>query len=100
MSKAAKTRAADQRKKLKRSKKLAQQALYEGFKSRGANQKKKGGSGGNIRSLRTTKHSIGFCGNFGCEKCFPDLAAPRMNDSNDPRVRFRTIDELKSDPLR
>jgi hypothetical protein len=99
MSKASKTRASDKRSKEKRNRKLQQQALYEGFKARGINSIKKGTRNSAGTVLRTKRHSVGNCGNYGCERDFPELARPRLNDSNDPRVRFRTHAQQKKDGL-
>lgn len=95
MGKAAKTRRSEQRKSAKRAAKSQQQAKYDAFVKSGSNKKKKGGGAGN-GSISTTKHLVA-CGNHGCERqsCNPGLARPRMNDSNDPRVRFRTISDMK-----
>jgi hypothetical protein len=97
MGKAAKTRRSEQRKKEKRSRKLQQQALYEGYRARGTNQKDKRKSNRGVAGgVKTTRHAVA-CGNHGCSRatCHPELAAPKMNDSNDPRVRFKTTEDLR-----
>lgn len=96
MSKAAKTRAVEFRKKAKRSEKERQRALYESYKKAGSNRKSKIKKKGGRKTIRATRHAITKCGNVGCGRpsCFPHLAHQRMNDSNDPRVRFRTLDQI------
>jgi hypothetical protein len=96
MGKAAKTRRSEQRKGQKRAAKAQKQALYQSYQKSGSNKKKKGNSAGN-GGVSTSKHVIAFCGNHGCGNCMPHLAAPKMNDSNDPRVRFRTIADMKKE---
>lgn len=95
MGKAAKTRRAEQRSKEKRTRKARQQALYESYKAAGSNKKSKRNTLSARRNggILTTKHSVVNCGNVGCCRCYPDLSAPRMNNSNDSRVRFKTHDQ-------
>lgn len=92
MGKAAKTRRSEARKGVKRARKAAEQARYESYKKAGSNRKKKRetAAGG----VAKAKHAMTFCGNQGCQRCHPSLALQRMNDSNDPRVRFRTLKEV------
>ncbi len=101
MSKASKTAASARRAGLKRAHKAQQKALYEGFKARGANTKKKGSRNSAGTGLRTKRHMIGNCGNVGCSRqsCYPHLAKQKMNNSNDPRVRFRTTEQQRTDGL-
>jgi hypothetical protein len=101
MSKSSKTAASNKRASLKRSQKAQQKALYEGFKARGANTKKKGSRNAAGTTTRTKRHLIGNCGNVGCSRasCYPQLAKQKMNDSNDPRVRFRTTEQQRKDGL-
>jgi hypothetical protein len=94
MGKAAKTRAAEFRKKAKRSEKERQRALYESYKKAGSNRKSKIKKKGGRKTVKATRHAATKCGNVGCNACFPHLAHQRMNDSNDPRVRFCTLDQI------
>lgn len=94
MGKAAKTRAAEQRKKMKRSRKEQQRALYESYKKAGTNKKSKRSLASAKRTVKVNKHAIANCGNVGCSRCFPRLALQKMNDSEDRRVRFRTINQV------
>lgn len=81
MGKAAKTRRSEQRKRQKRSRKDQQQAVYESYKKAGTNKKSKRNAQNAkaARGVSTSKHLVSNCGNVGCERCFPDLSAPRMN---------------------
>lgn len=79
----ARTRRADFRKKQKRAKKEQQRALYASYRDSGANKKSKRGA---IKAKRTVKcvtkrHAASACGNVGCSRCFPSLAAPKMNQA-------------------
>lgn len=94
MGKAAKTRRSEQRKSQKRALRTQTQALYESMRKSGSNKKNKSGTAGNS-GASSAKHTMNFCGNQGCARCFSFLAAPKMNDSNDRRVRFRTIEDMK-----
>lgn len=100
MSKKSKTRRAEFRKKIKASRKAQARAQYEAWKRDGSNKKSKRNTLASKRGrqVKTKRHLGGNCGNVGCsrESCFPDLAAPKMNDSNDPRVRFRTLSDIKA----
>src|SRR5271154_4416549 len=79
MGKAAKTRRSEQRKAQKRARKAATQAVYESYKKSGSNKKSKRNTAANRAGVSTSKHIVANCGNQGCERCYPDLAMPRMN---------------------
>jgi hypothetical protein len=91
----AKARKADHRKKQKQMRKAAERATYASRALAGSNSKR-----GKLKAKRATKfrpvrHVATSCGNPGCSRagCSPDLAAPKFNDSNDPRVRFKTAEQ-------
>lgn len=77
MSKASKTRRSVERAKQKRSRKIAQQALYESYKAQGINtkSKRKSLSDKRKRQVRNVRHATGPCNNVGCLKCQPHLNA-------------------------
>ena len=79
MSKKAKTKAQDRRRKEKRARKEAMQKLYASWARDGRNRK----SARNVRksktfcrSARNFDHPNGPCGNLGCLKCFPQINLP------------------------
>lgn len=78
MGKASRARKADFRKKQKRQRKEAQNALYESYKKSGTNQKSKRNklNTKRARNLKTASHSAGRCGNHGCSKCGNDVIKP------------------------
>jgi len=77
MSKKSKAKAKVKRLMAKRARKTAKQAQYEAYKKAGQNNKskrfvKKSGT----RKIRNKNHAISFCGNIGCERCFPEYNNP------------------------
>ena len=73
MSKKSKSEAKLRRRAKKRARKAAEQALYEQRKREGINKKSKRSklNAKRRRRVRLTRHSLGPCGNVGCEKCHP-----------------------------
>ncbi len=72
MSKKSKIHAREARRKEKRSKKAAQQALYENWRDQGKNSKSKRSIlAGQRNKKSSTKHMhlIANCGNIGCKRC-------------------------------
>ena len=99
MGKAAKSARSEERKRQKRAEKARKQALYMSYAAAGKSKRKT--SGRRLNGIKTKRHEVSNCGNNGCSRitCFPHLAAPKMNDSSDPRVRFRTTSQQKADGL-
>lgn len=91
MSKKSKIHAREERRKLKRSKKAAQQALYEGWRDSGKNTKSKRSILNNQRNKKsTTKHMhlVAFCGNPGCKRCASQiLTGPKIDFFDMARLR-------------
>ena len=89
MGKAAKARKADFRKRQKQMRKAAERAKYASWAKAGTNSKRNKLKRQRKAAVRTIRHAVANCGNVGCSRqsCFPDLAAPKMNDMSDPRVR-------------
>ena len=84
MSKSSKSAAKPKRRSLKRSRKLAQQALYTSWATAGQNGSKRSklkNKSNAKRTLSTTKHVDGPCGNCGCRTCnnvYYTLLTPRL----------------------
>lgn len=87
------------RQKMKKARKETEKARYASYRDAGTNKKSKRDrlKSAREKGVKTVRHAVLNCGNQGCERCAPDLARPRMNDSNDPRVRFRTREQQKKD---
>jgi hypothetical protein len=86
MSKKAKSEAKARRRSKKRARKAAQKALYAGWKLAGQNTKSKRSRKQTKRNtVRDVRHRLGPCGNIGCKRCNPMLAA--HVPSSTPRVR-------------
>jgi hypothetical protein len=95
MGAAAKARKADHRKKQKQMRKAQERALYSSRALAGSNSKRGKIKQKKASKFRPQRHVATFCGNPGCQRCFPDLAAPKMNDSSDSRVRAKTAEQQK-----
>ena len=92
MGKKAKAKKADFRKRQKQMRKAAEKARYASYISSGTNSKRNKIKQKKATKFRPVKHRATNCGNVGCSRstCFPDLAMQKMNDSTDPRARFKT----------
>jgi hypothetical protein len=76
MSASAKRRVALERKAAKRAQKETRKALYASWRDQGKNVKSKRFlAKGKNGSVANVSHPNGACGNVGCRKCFPAIAA-------------------------
>lgn len=83
MSKKAKAKSKLKRLNIKRARKAARQATYEGYKKAGQNKKsKRFRKNSRINSVRANKHAVAYCGNIGCAKCHPAVNNPRTAPKN------------------
>lgn len=89
MGKKAKAAKADFRKKQKQMRKSAERARYQSYVANGTNSKRNKLKQKKASKFRPVRHPITPCGNQGCSRsgCYPEYAAPKMNDSSDLRVR-------------
>ena len=79
MSAKTKERARLKRLKEKRNKKSATIALYESFKNSGKNSKRKKLKDSRAKTVKSVRHTVAYCGNLACKRCFPNLYAISMS---------------------
>lgn len=76
MSKGATSRNKARRKSLKSAKKAAMRAKYKAWADDGVTKNSRRSAERKKRKIvLTSRHTTSMCGNVGCFKCFPDLAA-------------------------
>ena len=86
MSKGAKSRSKERRRREKAARKAAMKARYESYRDKGINTKSKRYRNNlKDRTVSGFDHPEGHCGNIGCKKCFPDFH--RMMEIHQDRFR-------------